>query len=73
MVKNIDLLLRRAADFQKMTDPEDDLSRMVRAVTEECELSLDQLNYVAAARQDISAPQDNNSRGKGNSSGRKWH
>ena len=72
MVKNIDLLLRRAADFQKMADPDDNLSRMVRAVTEECELSLDQLNYVAAARKDVSVPQDNNSLGKGNSSGGKW-
>ena len=59
MVKNIDLLLRRAADFQKMTDQDDDLSRMVRAVTEECELSLDQLNYVAAARQGGPALYDN--------------
>ena len=59
MVKNIDLLLRRAAGFQKMTDPDDDLSRMVRAVTEECELSLDELNFVAAARKDVSVPQDN--------------
>ena len=68
MMKNIDLLLRRAADFQKMADPDDDLSRMVRSVTEECELSLDQLNYVAAARRDVSVPQDNNGLGKGNSS-----
>lgn len=59
MVKNIDLLLRRAADFQKMTDPDDDLSRMVRAVTEECELSLDELNFVAAARQEVPALHDN--------------
>ena len=59
MVKNIDLLLRRAADFQKMTDPDDDLSRMVRSVTEECELSLDQLNYVAAAKQELPALYDN--------------
>lgn len=73
MVKNIDLLLRRAADFQKMTDPDDDLSRMVRSVTEECELSLDQLNYVAAARQEVPASQENNSLGKGGSSGRNWH
>lgn len=50
MNKNLDLILRRAADFQKLTDPHDALSRMVRETTEEGELFEDQLDYIAAAR-----------------------
>ena len=50
MIKNLDLLLRRAADYQKLTDPNDALSRMVRDVTEEGELFENQLDNIAAAR-----------------------
>lgn len=50
-----DLILRRAADFQKMTDPDDALSRLVNRVLEEAELSEEELDFVAAARA-VNAP-----------------
>lgn len=45
-----DLILRRAADLRKLTDPDDALSRLVNRVLEETELSEDELDFVAAAR-----------------------
>ena len=56
---NLDLILRRAADFQKMTDPDDALSRLVDQVLEETELSEDDLDFVAAAAQPLPAPEKN--------------
>lgn len=56
---NLDLILRRAADFQKMTDPDDALSRLVDQVLEETELSEDDLDFVAAAAQPLPAPGKN--------------
>lgn len=50
-----DLILRRAAEFQKMTDPDDALSRLVNRVLEETELSEEELDFVAAAAQPLSA------------------
>lgn len=46
---NLDAILRRAADFQRLTDPEDALSRLASQVQQETELSEDELDYVAAA------------------------
>lgn len=56
---NLDLILRRAADFQKMTDPDDALSRLVDQVLEETELSEDDLDFVAAAAQPLPEPKKN--------------
>ena len=56
---NLDLILRRAADFQKMTDPDDALSRLVDQVLEETELSEDDLDFVAAAAQPLPASKKN--------------
>lgn len=56
---NLDLILRRAADFQKMTDPDDALSRLVDQVLEETELSEDDLDFVAAAAQPLPVPEKN--------------
>lgn len=56
---NFDLILRRAADFQKMTDPDDALSRLVDQVLEETELSEDDLDFVAAAAQPLPVPEKN--------------
>ena len=52
---NPDLILRRAAEFQKMTDPDDALSRLVNRVLEETELSEEELDFVAAAAQPLPA------------------
>lgn len=46
---NLDVILRRAADFQRLTDPKDALSRLVDQVRQESELSEDELDHVAAA------------------------
>ncbi len=46
---NLDAILRRAADFQRLTDPKDVLSRLVDQVRQESELSEDELDHVAAA------------------------
>lgn len=56
---NLDLILRRAADFQKMTDPDDALSRLVDQVLEETELSEDDLDFIAAAAQPLPVPEKN--------------
>lgn len=53
---NLDAILRRAADFQRLTDPEDALSRLVSQVQQETELSEDELDYVAAAAQPPERP-----------------
>lgn len=54
---NPDLILRRAADFQKLADPDDALSRLVGQVLEETELSEDDLDFVAAAARPLPAPE----------------
>lgn len=46
---NLDSVLRRAADFQKLTNPDDELSKLVQQVLEKTELSEEDLDYVAAA------------------------
>lgn len=46
---NLDVILRRAADFQRLTDPKDALSRLVDQVRQESELSENELDHVAAA------------------------
>ena len=56
---NLDLILRRAADFQKMTDPDDALSRLVDQVLEETELTEDDLDCIAAAAQPLPVPEKN--------------
>lgn len=56
---NLDLILRRAADFQKMTDPDDALSRLVDQVLEETELTEDDLDFIAAAAQPLPVPEKN--------------
>ena len=46
---NIHRMLKRAADCQKLTNPEDTLSAIVREYSAEAELSENALDLVAAA------------------------
>lgn len=46
---NIHRMLKRAADCQKLTNPEDALSAIVREYSTEAELSENALDLVAAA------------------------
>ena len=46
---NIHRMLKRAADCQKLTNPEDALSAIVREYSAEAELSENALDLVAAA------------------------
>ena len=52
---NIHRMLKRAADCQKLTNPEDALSAIVREYSAEAELSENALDLVAAA---VKAPTD---------------
>ena len=49
---NIHRMLKRAADCQKLTDPEDTLSAIVRKYSAEAELSENALDRGAAAVKD---------------------
>lgn len=44
-------MLKRAADFQKLVNPDDTLSAMIREVSDEIELDESALDQVAAAVQ----------------------
>ena len=48
---NIHRMLKRAADCQKLTNPEDALSAIVREYSAEAELSENALDLVAAAKE----------------------
>ena len=48
---DVDRMLKRAADFQKMVNPDDTLSAMIREVSDEIELDESALDQVAAAVQ----------------------
>lgn len=48
---DVDRMLKRAADFQKLVNPDDTLSAMIREVSEEIELDESALDQVAAAVQ----------------------
>ena len=47
----VDRMLKRAADFQKLVNPDDTLSAMIREVSDEIELDESALDQVAAAVQ----------------------
>lgn len=47
----VDRMLKRAADFQKLVNPDDALSAMIREVSDEMELDESALDQVAAAVQ----------------------
>ena len=46
---DVDRMLKRAADFQKLVNPDDALSAMIREVSDEMELDESALDQVAAA------------------------
>lgn len=48
---DVDRMLKRAADFQKLVNPDDVLSAMIREVSDEMELDESALDQVAAAVQ----------------------
>lgn len=48
---DVDRMLKRAADFQKLVNPDDALSAMIREVSDEMELDESALDQVAAAVQ----------------------
>lgn len=48
---DVDRMLKRAADFQKLVNPDDTLSAMIREVSDEIELDESALDQVAAAVQ----------------------
>lgn len=48
---DVDRMLKRAADFQKLVNPDDTLSAMIREVSDEIELDEPALDQVAAAVQ----------------------
>lgn len=48
---DVDRMLKRAADFQKLVNPDDALSAMIREVSDEIELDESALDQVAAAVQ----------------------
>ena len=48
---DVDRMLKRAANFQKLVNPDDTLSAMIRAVYDEIELDDSALDQVAAAVQ----------------------
>lgn len=48
---DVDRMLKRAADLQKLVNPDDTLSAMIREVSEEIELDESALDQVAAAVQ----------------------
>lgn len=48
---DVDRMLKRAANFQKLVNPDDTLSAMIRAVSDEIELDESALDQVAAAVQ----------------------
>ena len=51
MQVDVDRMLKRAADFQKLVNPDDTLSAMIREVSDEIELDESALDQVAAAVQ----------------------
>ena len=48
---DVDRMLKRAADFQKLANPDDALSAMIREFSDEMELDESALDQVAAAAQ----------------------
>ena len=48
---DVDRMLKRAANFQKLVNPDDTLSAMIREVSDEIELDESALDQVAAAVQ----------------------
>lgn len=48
---DVDRMLKRAADFQKLVNPDDALSAMIRELSDEMELDESDLDQVAAAAQ----------------------
>ena len=48
---DVDRMLKRAADFQKLVNPDDTLSAMIREASDEIELDESALDQVAAAVQ----------------------
>lgn len=48
---DVDRMLKRAADFQKLVNPDDTLSAMIREVSDKIELDESALDQVAAAVQ----------------------
>ena len=48
---DVDRMLKRAADFQKLVNPDDALSAMIREFSDEMELDESALDQIAAAAQ----------------------
>lgn len=46
---DVEQMLKRAADFQKLTDPDDALSAMIQEISADMELDESALDQIAAA------------------------